>query len=241
MVMATDDDRPSLSLLKNEAVSYLRLGLLTPSWRKVPTRGGSAELGVVFVPGVGANGSQFLGLKRSLEDRIGWFDAFEYSSFWDIKKTANKLKAHLHGTSRACSRIVVVGHSLGGFLLQVALSAEDAPKHVAGFAAICAPLHGTWRARLSPSPSLRALAPDGALLAEVGRSRHRLDRFRGRLLTIGAKHDQFLDPSSSAFLDGSTQVQLDDVAHAGSLFDDRVHRAVSALIDEVGADDTRPA
>ena len=230
--MSTEGRRPSLGLVKNEALSYLRLGLLAPVAGRLPANETStAKLGVLFVPGVGANGSQFLSMRRALEPQVRWFDSFEYSSLGDLRRIAQRLKSHLGQTASRCERLVVVGHSLGGFLLQLALSAEDAPDHVAGFASICAPLHGTWRSRLAPHPGLRALRPDSELLADIGRRRHRLSRLEGRLLTVGARHDQFIEPHTSAFLDGAESLELSDVAHAGSLFDDRVHQAVARLVE----------
>lgn len=238
--MSTDRPRPSLALVRREALSYLRLGLLTPAAGRVPANvTSSAELGVVFVPGVGANGSQFLALRRALEPRVRWFDTFGYSSFGDLRQIALRLRTHLAATASRCNRLVVVGHSLGGFLTQVALTSDDAPTHVTGFASICAPLHGTWRSKLAPHPGLRALRPDSSLLEEVGRRRHHLERLRGRVLTIGARHDQFIEPHTSAFLDGAESLELTDVAHAGSLFDERVHQAVVRLVERAASDQPR--
>jgi hypothetical protein len=106
------------------------------------------------------------------------------------------------------------------------LQREDAPRGVAGFVSICAPLHGTWRSKLVPYPALRALLPNGDVVRELLAGAHRLERWKGNVLTIGSRWDQFITPYDSAFLDGHDKLELTDVAHTGSLFDERVHRAV---------------
>jgi len=217
-----------LKLVTLEAQAYLKLGLLSPARRRVLQAGpGRARAGVLFVPGVGANGSQFLGLKRALEPHASWFGSFEYFSLRHPRKVAADLEAHIERVATQMDRLLVVGHSLGGLLLSMVLQSEGLPSNVWGWVSICAPLHGTWRSRLAPSPGLRALAPDGELITEVLRGRDRLARLEGRILTIGARRDQMIQPHTSAFLEGYPTLQLERVAHAGSLLDREVHRAVA--------------
>jgi pimeloyl-ACP methyl ester carboxylesterase len=220
-----------MKLLRDEARAYLRMGLLAAGGRRAvhdPARGPGPA--VLFVPGVGANGSQFLALKRALEPLASGFDSHEYFTLRDPRRNAE-------GLARAIDAhrgpLVVVGHSLGGFLLRLALQSDRPPERVVGYAAICSPLHGTWRARLAPSPGLRQLAPDSELLQWVARTAPRLERWRGAIATVTAVHDQFVQPHESALLEGSEQLVLDDVAHAGSLFDPRVHALVRGLVARV--------
>lgn len=217
-----------LKLVTLEAQAYLKLGLLSPARRRVlHSSAGRARLGVLFVPGVGANGSQFLGLKRKLEPHAQWFGSFEYFSLRHPEKVARDLEDYLEKISARADGLVLVGHSLGGLLASMVLQGERAPANVVGWVSICAPLHGTWRSRLAPSPGLRALAPDGPLITRLLRTRDRLARLEGRILTIGARRDQMISPHTSAFLEGFPTLELREVAHAGSLFEPQVHRAVT--------------
>ncbi|MCA9550253.1 MAG: alpha/beta fold hydrolase [Myxococcales bacterium] len=220
-----------LKLVTVEAQAYLRLGLMSPSRRRVlQSPKGQADTGVLFVPGVGANGSQFLGLKRALEPYAQWFGSFEYSSLRHPRALAEDLAEYVEKVAPRSDRLVVVGHSLGGLLLRMVLQDDDVPDNVLGWVSICAPLHGTWRSRLALSPGLRALAPDSDMMRDVLAGAHRLERLEGRILTIGARYDQMIAPHTSAFLDPHPQLELDHVAHAGSLLDRRVFGAVTDAV-----------
>lgn len=220
-----------LKLVSLEAQAYLKLGLLSPAKRRVlQASRGRPRAGVLFVPGVGANGSQFLKLKRALEPHAQWFGAFEYFSLRHPRKVAADLEDYVAKIAPDMDRLVLVGHSLGGLLSSMVLQAEQPPANLWGWVSICAPLHGTWRSRLAPMPGLRALAPDGPLITEVLRSRSRLERLDGRILTVGARRDQMIQPHTSAFLEGYATLQLYHVAHAGSLLDPQVHRAVASAV-----------
>jgi pimeloyl-ACP methyl ester carboxylesterase len=220
-----------------EAAAYLRSGLLAPSLgRDIPeNHERSSSFGVVLVPGVGANPSQLSLVKRALREDVGWFDAFDYSSFAHPRSVAAKLRDHLDEAGTRCERLLVIGHSLGGLLLRVALQSDRAPRAIAGFISICAPLHGTWRSKLAPSPHLRDLAPDSAFMTEVLANAHRLDRLRGAMLMVGSSLDHFIAPSESAFLEGEERLCLDDTGHVGSLFDPRVHEAILRLARRVSS------
>jgi len=218
-------------LVKEEALAYLKLGILAPQKHKIRANTTQrAPLGVIFVPGMGANGSQFLALRDYLSAHAEWFDAYEYSSLSHLPQLAQGLVHRLARSAAHCERVVVVGHSLGGLLTRMALQAEEAPSHVAGFVSICAPLHGTWRSKLAPYPSLRQLSPESPLMTQLFSQGHRLDRLRGRILTIGARRDQFIQPHTSAFLEGHEQLLLEDVAHAASLFDRRAHQHIADFV-----------
>ncbi len=223
-------------LVKDEALAYLKLGTLMPRKRQVTQRQENkdrARLGVLFVPGVGANGSQFLGLKKALQGHAQWFDAFEYFWLGDPQKSARKLELRIRALESQVDRLLVVGHSLGGFLLRMVLQREARPAFVAGYVSICGPLNGTWRGKLAPAPALRSLAPDSSLMTKVLAEKYRLDGLGENVLTIGARRDQFIKPFGSAFLEGHPQLLLEDVAHAGSLFDARVHEAVVGLAGRI--------
>ena len=220
-----------LKLVTVEAQAYLRLGLLSPSRRRiVQTPRGQATTGVLFVPGVGANGSQFLTMKRALEPYAQWFGSFEYSSLRHPRAIAEALAEYLDEVAPQSGSLVVIGHSLGGLLLRIVLQGEAVPDNVRGWVSICAPLHGTWRSRLALSPSLRALAPDSDLMRDVLAGAPGLGRLEGRILTVGARRDQMISPHTSAFLDDFPRLELEHVAHAGSLLDRRVHDAIVAAV-----------
>ena len=217
-------------MLRREAMAYVRLGLLAPKHRRVKTqRAGPAKTGLLFVPGLGANGGNFLPMKRHLEADVELFDTFDYFSLSDPRDVARRLRVRLHALSARCESLFCVGHSLGGVLLRLVLQEQDDWPTVAGYAGICSPLHGTWRSKLAPAP-LSLLAPDSALMDQILRSAHHLEFLRGRVLTIAARHDHFIKPHTSALLDLGPQLVLDDVGHNGALLDRRVHDAVRSLV-----------
>jgi len=218
------------ALVRNEALAYLRLGLATPIQHRVKTsQSGTSTVGTLFVPGLGANGGNFLSMRNALQTHVELFDAFDYFSLQDPRKLARRLRLRIHALAARCRALFCVGHSLGGVLIRMALQDADIPDSVAGFAAICSPLHGTWRCRHAIGP-LRHLTPDSAVMTNILSGTYRLASLRGRILTVGTKHDQFVNPASSALLDLGPQLMLDDVAHNGALFDPRVHGAVLDLI-----------
>lgn len=221
-------------LLRDEAFAYVRLGLLAPQRRRLDRNAtGHADVGVLFVPGLGANGAQFLSMRTALEDEADWFGSFEYNSLTDPRGRARDLAAHIEQLGARVDRLVVVGHSLGGLLLRMVLQSEVALPHVAGFVSICAPLHGTWRSKFAPSAKLRMLRPDSTMMTEVLATQDRLRRLEDRVLTVAARADQFIEPFDSALLAGAQQLILDDRAHVSSLFDRRVHDAIRGLVRRV--------
>lgn len=222
-------------ILAAEARAYVSCALLAPGGaRSVRERGREApELGVLFVPGVGANASQFSRVKLALQDTAEWFDAFEYTSLSDPRSITRDLRAYIDRAAQRCARILLVGHSMGGLLSRVVLQQAEAPPAIVGFVSICSPLHGTWRSKLAPNPRLRAMAPDSGFIREVIDGAGRLDRLRGSVLAIGARHDQFITPFDSAFLDGHDRLCLDDTGHVASLFDPRVLEAITALAERL--------
>lgn len=221
-------------LLRDEAFAYVRLGLLAPQRRRLDkNETGHADVGVLFVPGLGANGAQFLSMRSALEGDAEWFGSFEYSSWSDPRGRARDLHARIEALGARVDRLVVVGHSLGGLLLRMVLQSGAPLEHVAGYVAICAPLHGTWKSKFAPSANLRMLRPDSAMITEVLASADRLRRLEGRVVTVAAKADQFIEPFDSALLPGSEQIVLDDRAHVSSLFDRRVHGAIRDLVRRV--------
>src|SRR5688572_26545506 len=171
--------------MQSEALAYLKLGLLK-SGRRLVRSSARAEFGVVFVPGVGADETQFVEMARSLREEAELFDAFDYSSLRHPQRIAEELFSHLEQVADRCERYLLVGHSLGGVLSRIVMQREIAPRGIAGFVSICAPLHGTWRCRLAPHPGLRSLIPDSDLMQELLAGSHRLDRWKGNILSIGA-------------------------------------------------------
>lgn len=219
-------------MIKGEAAAYLRFGLLSPAKARIARKAsGDSPLGVLFVPGLGANSSQFLPMRRSLEGEASWFGGFDYFSLKNPKAVAEGLLRHLHEAVPADKKLVVVGHSLGGLILRIALQSPHLPSSVVGFAAICSPLQGTWTSRFGISPGLRGIRPDSPLIAELHRHQDRLyRRFDGRLLTVSAGADLFIRPADSAHLPKSEQLCLDGTGHVASLLSTRCHEAVRGLL-----------
>lgn len=225
-------------VLRGEALGYVKSGLyaatglarnpwLRPRPRPQPAEG---SLGVLFVHGVGANGTQFRALEAALSGAADHLDVFEYWSNERFDRVLTDLSAHLERSE--LESLIVVGHSLGGLLLRMLLQRDPPPPRIAGFISICAPLHGTRWARLGFSRDLREIGPASPRILELQATRARLERWRGSILTIGSMRDHFVSPASSAFLEEHATLRLEDVGHVGSLFDPRVHDAIKRFVAE---------
>jgi triacylglycerol esterase/lipase EstA (alpha/beta hydrolase family) len=219
------------TVVAQEAIAYARTGYLVSCRARIRRNSdAAAEVGVLFVHGVGVDSSQFAALHAAIRDDADGFDAFEY---WfatsSLEAVSTALKQRVIESSARHERLVVVGHSLGGLLLRMILQADDPPK-VAGWVSICAPLAGTQLARLSLVGPLRALATGAPLFEQLARTEDRLSPLEDRILTIGVRRDHFIQPYTSAFLDRGRQLLLEDRGHVSSLFDPRVHQAVAELV-----------
>lgn len=185
---------------------------------------------MMFVHGVGANATQFHSLRASLEPELTGFDHFEYDWRTPIPDLAAQLAEHTRAAGQRFDRVMLVGHSLGGLLSLMVLQSEAPREHVAGLVSLCAPLHGTRRSRLAPKTTLAQLAPESPLIAELLRTRDRLEPWRGRILTVSAERDAFVVPSDSARLDRHEHLAFDHVGHVATLFDAEVQGAVKRFV-----------
>jgi acetyl esterase/lipase len=225
-------------LITGEALAYVRSGVYATTRARVHHRPARrADVGVVLVHGVGADRTQFRELSRALVPTGAWIDAFDYRTTTPFPHILRALADAVRGARAHADRLVVVGHSLGGVLLSLLLQSDDPPPHVAGFVAICAPLHGTTRGRFAPWRDVRGITPDGEHTRRLLDTRERLHLWQRPILTIGAEEDAFVDPAESAFLDGHPSLRLSGSGHVASLFDARVHAAV---VDFVRSAATRP-
>ena len=217
--------------LAREAAAYAKTGLLAAVAKNRRSEGKNhGEFGVLFVHGLAANATQFHSLRRALEPELRCFDEFEYGLRAPIPELAARLENHVHALSARYTRILLIGHSLGGLLATIVVQSERPPPQIAGLVSICAPLHGTQRSKLAPKTSLALLAPGSPLIAELQRTRDRLEPYRGRILTISAKRDAFVVPSDSARLDAHEHLEFEHVGHVATLFDAEVQSAVKRFV-----------
>lgn len=217
--------------LAREAAAYAKTGFLAAvSKGQRDVSSGPGDFGVLFVHGVGANATQFHSLRRSFEPELSAFDHFEYDWRTPIPRLAEGLRSHTDLLCERYERIMLVGHSLGGLLSLMVLQGEDPPPSLAGLVSLCAPLHGTRRSRLAPKTPLALLSPESPLIRELIGTRERLERYRGRILTVSARQDAFVVPSDSARLDQHEHLEFDHVGHVATLFDEQVQQAVKGFV-----------
>lgn len=218
------------SLFAREAAAYLHTGLMVSRRHRVKHDPGPvARRAVTFVPGVGGHGAQFLAIRARLETEAQVFAAFEYSPFTHPKSLALRLRKELENHAARGLELVVIGHSLGGVLGRMALQERD-PLPLFSFVSICAPLAGTWRSRVAPHAALRALVPDSPFMEGIRNHGYRLDRYRGRILTIAADHDVMVKPAENAHLPGHTSHVFGELTHNAALLDPRVHALVARFV-----------
>lgn len=219
-------------LIGGEALAYARSGVYATTRARIAHHPAQhAPVGVLLVHGVGADRTQFRGLSQALVPTGAWIEAFDYDTRTPFERTLPALASAMARARAHAERLVVVGHSLGGLLLSLVLQDETAPPaHVAGFVAICSPLHGTTRGRLAPWRDVRGITPDGLHVQRLLATRDRLHAWQRPILTIGADRDAFVEPVGSAFLPGHPQVRLSGTGHVASLFDPRTHAAVTDFV-----------
>lgn len=130
-----------------------------------------------------------------------------------IAEGASAVRALL--VERDLRDVVVVGHSKGGLIGQLALR-DDTEGRIAALVTICAPFHGSSRSRLLPLRSLRPLVPGHPSLVGLGLE----NAMNARITSICSSFDEHVPEGSE--LPGA----------------DNVHLAVSGHFRPIGHPDT---
>lgn len=120
--------------------------------------------------------------------------------------------------------VVLVGHSKGGLVGKLALLG-DADHRIAALVTICAPFHGSSRARLLPLPSVAPLVPGHPSLARLGGP----DPVNALITSVGTSFDEHVPEGSG--LPGARNVRVAASGHFSPLGHPSVLTEVVRAID----------
>ncbi len=181
---------------------------------------------VVFVHGLGANRSSFLGLRAYL--RACGYDrqiAFNYRSSGSIDSLALRLKRSLDAEVRG-GRIDIVAHSMGGLVARAYLQRLGGERRVDRLITLGTPHCGTHAANFVPSALVRQLLPESRFVREL----NALPAPATRTTSIVAGRDLLVQPVEAARCPFGEAVLFRDLGHVELLFRPEVYYAVAGLL-----------
>ncbi len=196
---------------------------------------------ILLVHGFVDNRSVFTLLRRALRRRgFGQVRTLNYSPFTQDVRTAAAALARL--VERTCEetgyeRVHVVGHSLGGVVARyyVQRMGGDARVHTA--VSLGSPHAGTWAARLLPTPLVRQMQPDSALVRELAEP---APGCRTRFVAFWSDLDQLMVPKRSARIEhpdlSVRNVLLRGVGHMSLPIDGTVVHQIAQLLAHLDED-----
>jgi pimeloyl-ACP methyl ester carboxylesterase len=211
------------------------------------TRESSVDTPILLVHGFGANKSNWLYLRRYLEQAgFGRVHALNYNALGaDIPTLAEQCAERAAELRDQCGaeRVHLIGHSLGGLIARYAVQVTGLQR--AGVCITIASPHGGVRiARLGaplsvlrPFASSIQLRPNSAVMTELRRSRRplatRFVAYYSNLdLLVPARRAMILDPGIEA-----TNIFVKDQGHLSIMFSRRLAQSV---VDQLAAAEGLP-
>lgn len=234
--MRSDHDPARVrSAIVREALSFLAHGVLYP----LGLRDGSPEperrreqRTLVFVHGLGANGSGFLPLRAYL--RLHGHRrciASRYGGAGSVEAMALKLKRDVEAAVGG-GRVDLVAHSTGGLAARCYLQLLGGARRVDRLITLGTPHHGTHAANFIPSALVRQLLPESPFLRHLNEQ----PPPEGLEVTsLVAGRDLLIQPVASARCPFGESVRFDDVGHVELLFRPEVMAEVAARLRPGGS------
>jgi triacylglycerol esterase/lipase EstA (alpha/beta hydrolase family) len=130
-------------------------------------------------------------------------------------------------TATGASRVVLVGHSLGGLVARAYLR-EFGDAQVSRLITVGTPHHGSMFAWLFPGWCLAQMRPGNAWLAALNRDEGAPPP--APITALWSRHDTMVVPQVSAMLDGAENVALIGIGHNALLRDKQVMERVAREI-----------
>ena len=192
---------------------------------------------VLLVHGLYHNAGGWLLFRRRLKQAgFAHLFAYSYSSFFQdffqlTKLLSNKveeLRAHFPGT-----KVVLVGHSLGGLLVRAYMASPQSRGKIAAAVTLGAPHQGSRLAALGLGGLARSLAHRGPLVQALEQADQPAD---APCLSLAAPLDEFVLPLEAALLPragelGWVQRSTRPTTHIMLLYDPAVAQAAVAFLD----------
>jgi triacylglycerol lipase len=188
---------------------------------------------VVLVHGFAASGASWFAVRRALRADGRTVVSFDYPPWTSsVDELADRLAATVEDLLAAtgASKVDLVGHSLGGVIIALAMTRDRLAEHVDLVVTIGSPLSGSpWAAMLPVAPLVRALRPGSALLRRLAAAPAPA---RIRWLAMAATHDPIV-PAHRAVPPNrqATRVMIDAAGHSGMLLHPEVVARIVAATD----------
>ncbi len=107
-------------------------------------------------------------------------------------------------------KVFLVAHSMGGVIARYTLEKFDKGAHIQKIVAVGSPFHGTRSAYLAlHTRAARMMKPNADFVQEL----NTLNDFTDRIVSIRAKRDQTIWPTSSSYLEGAKNYVVPVIGH----------------------------
>jgi pimeloyl-ACP methyl ester carboxylesterase len=212
--------------------------MMTWRWRIRRPAPAKAALPVVLVHGVLCNAGVFgWTLRRFADEEVAPVYALSYGPpLAPIERFSAQLADLVDAACRdtGATRVVVVGHSMGGLVTRDYLRRYGGAK-VARVVTIGTPHHGSRFASLAAGACLAQIRTGSDWLAALPAA-----PAAPPIVSLWSPHDSMVAPQTSAVLDGATNVAFPGIGHNALLCDADVHARVVAEIRAARADASTP-
>jgi triacylglycerol lipase len=195
---------------------------------------------MVLVHGFAATSTSWFALRRALHAAGRTVVSFDYPPWASsVDELADRFAETVEDVLAAtgASKVHLVGHSLGGVIIAVAMTRDRLAEHVDLVVTIGSPFGGSpWAGMLPLAPLVRALRPGSALLRRLAAAPAPA---RVRWLAFAATHDPIVPAHCAVPANRqATRVTIDAAGHSGMLLHPEVIARILAAtsVREEGAD-----
>jgi len=183
---------------------------------------------VVLVGGYQASVYHFIIHRKEKLEQAG-FNVFVFDpgttynrSIEDLARELGEFVQKVLNASQA-KNLSLVAHSMGGLISQYYLEKEGGDKYITKIITAGSPFNGTRAAYLAAhTKAAREMIPNSKFLQKL---RTNL-RFSDRIVSIRAKHDQTIWPTSSSVLEGAKNIESSVTGHNSLMKADEVYEII---------------
>ena len=196
---------------------------------------------VLLVHGVLVNDGVWFLLRRGLEQRgVTPTYTMNYGPpFADIETFADQLRVKIDQicASTGASRVILVGHSMGGLVARAYLRRFGASR-VEKLVTMGTPHHGSFLAWGFPGRDLEQMRPGNAWLAAL--NRHEADPAPVPITSIWSRHDSMVAPQASSQLACAQNVAVVGIGHNALLIDRGVVEFLAQVLEVPPSPEAQP-